>query len=72
MKLYLMRHGETLFNTQKRVQGWCDSPLTENESVRQNKLSSTLRRKVFPLMLSIHLRKREQLTRQRLWRLSTL
>lgn len=29
-KLYLMRHGETLFNTQKRVQGWCDSPLTEN------------------------------------------
>lgn len=28
--LYLMRHGETLFNTQKRVQGWCDSPLTDN------------------------------------------
>ncbi|MGT2924229.1 histidine phosphatase family protein [Streptococcus caviae] len=27
--LYLMRHGETLFNQQKRVQGWCDSPLTE-------------------------------------------
>lgn len=25
-----MRHGETLFNTQKRVQGWCDSPLTLN------------------------------------------
>lgn len=28
--LYIMRHGETLFNRQKRVQGWCDSPLTEN------------------------------------------
>ncbi|HEM6115878.1 histidine phosphatase family protein [Streptococcus pluranimalium] len=28
-KLYLMRHGETLFNTQKRVQGACDSPLTK-------------------------------------------
>lgn len=27
--IYLMRHGETLFNTQKRVQGACDSPLTE-------------------------------------------
>lgn len=27
---YVMRHGETLFNTQKRVQGWSDSPLTEN------------------------------------------
>lgn len=30
MKIYLMRHGETLFNRQKRVQGWCDSPLTDN------------------------------------------
>lgn len=28
--IYLMRHGETLFNTQGRVQGVCDSPLTEN------------------------------------------
>lgn len=27
--LYLMRHGETMFNVQKRIQGWCDSPLTE-------------------------------------------
>ena len=27
--LYLMRHGQTLFNEQKRVQGACDSPLTE-------------------------------------------
>ena len=28
-KLYLMRHGQTLFNVLKRKQGWCDSPLTE-------------------------------------------
>lgn len=27
--LYLMRHGQTLFNQQKKIQGWCDSPLTE-------------------------------------------
>lgn len=27
--LYLMRHGETLFNQQKKIQGWCDSTLTE-------------------------------------------
>ena len=26
---YLMRHGQTLFNTLNRIQGWCDSPLTE-------------------------------------------
>lgn len=28
--LYLMRHGETLFNVRRKKQGWCDSPLTEN------------------------------------------
>ena len=27
-KLYLVRHGETRFNVEHRVQGWCDSPLT--------------------------------------------
>lgn len=27
--LYLMRHGETLFNVLGRIQGWCDSPLTD-------------------------------------------
>ena len=27
--LYLMRHGQTMFNEQHRIQGWCDSPLTE-------------------------------------------
>ncbi len=28
--LYLMRHGETLFNELKLKQGWSDSPLTKN------------------------------------------
>lgn len=27
--LFLMRHGETLFNQLHKIQGWCDSPLTE-------------------------------------------
>jgi Fructose-2,6-bisphosphatase len=26
--LYLMRHGQTLFNRQHKIQGACDSPLT--------------------------------------------
>lgn len=29
-ELYLLRHGETLFNRQHKIQGWCDSPLTED------------------------------------------
>ena len=24
-----MRHGQTIFNVQHKIQGWCDSPLTE-------------------------------------------
>lgn len=28
-KVYVMRHGQTLFNSTKKVQGWCDSPLTD-------------------------------------------
>lgn len=27
--LYLLRHGETELNVERRIQGWCDSPLTE-------------------------------------------
>lgn len=27
--IYLMRHGQTLFNVQHKIQGWCDSPLTD-------------------------------------------
>ncbi|MDU5473549.1 MULTISPECIES: histidine phosphatase family protein [unclassified Pantoea] len=29
VNIYLVRHGKTLFNTFDRVQGWADSPLTE-------------------------------------------
>lgn len=34
MKLYIVRHGQTLFNLKGRIQGWCDSFLTE-EGVAQ-------------------------------------
>jgi probable phosphoglycerate mutase len=36
--LYLMRHGQTLFNLRRKVQGWCDSPLTEL-GINQTKIS---------------------------------
>lgn len=28
LEVYLLRHGQTLFNKKDMVQGWCDSPLT--------------------------------------------
>ena len=40
--IYLMRHGQTLFNVQKRIQGWSDSPLTEEGIGRLSELEITL------------------------------
>ena len=34
-----MRHGQTLFNVRRKVQGWCDSPLTEL-GIRQAEIAS--------------------------------
>lgn len=30
LRLYVVRHGETVWNTEKKLQGWKDSKLTEN------------------------------------------
>ena len=30
LRLFVTRHGETIWNTQKKLQGWSDSDLTEN------------------------------------------
>lgn len=37
--LYLMRHGQTMFNLRGKVQGASDSPLTSLESLKPNKSS---------------------------------
>ena len=41
--LYLMRHGETLFNIRHKIQGWCDSPLTENGIEQAKKAGALLK-----------------------------
>ncbi|MBC6296262.1 histidine phosphatase family protein [Listeria sp. FSL L7-1517] len=33
LTVYLVRHGKTMFNTSRRVQGWSDTPLT-NEGIK--------------------------------------
>lgn len=38
--LYLMRHGQTLFNQRKKIQGFCDAPLTEL-GVKQAKIAGS-------------------------------
>ena len=37
---HLMRHVETDFNVRKKIQGWCDSPLTEI-GIQQAKIAET-------------------------------
>lgn len=72
MKLYLMRHGETLFNTQKRVQGWCDSPLTENGIWQAEQAKQYFVKKGISFDAVYSSTQGELLIRPRLWRLSTL
>ena len=42
-ELYMMRHGETLFNVLRRKQGWCDSPLTERGQEQARRAGAWLR-----------------------------
>lgn len=39
---YLVRHGETQYNVEEKMQGWCDSPLTENGIAMAKKLGEGL------------------------------
>lgn len=41
MILYIIRHGQTLWNLEERKQGWADSPLT-NKGIAQAKIVSNI------------------------------
>lgn len=43
MRIYLTRHGETLWNVERRLQGWRDSPLTESGLKNAQKLAERLK-----------------------------
>lgn len=43
INVYLIRHGQTLFNTLKRIQGVCDSPLTSKGLADAKKTGELLR-----------------------------
>lgn len=42
VNFYFVRHGETLLNSLKKAQGWCDSPLTEKGVHEARALGNTL------------------------------
>lgn len=39
---YLVRHGETQYNVEEKMQGWCDSPLTDDGIAMAKKLGEGL------------------------------
>ena len=41
--LYITRHGETEWNSEKRMQGWLDSNLTENGIINAVSLGERLK-----------------------------
>lgn len=43
LRLWLVRHGRTLFNERGIAQGWCDSPLTEDGVAGVERLARDLR-----------------------------
>lgn len=47
VQYYLVRHGETQFNVQHRLQGQCDSPLTENGIVQVQETAKKLQKIAF-------------------------
>lgn len=52
MKLYITRHGTTEWNLERRLQGWADSPLTEDGKKRAIQLGNCLKDIDFDIIYS--------------------
>ena len=52
MKLYIVRHGQTIWNKERRMQGWMDSPLTEEGIEGAIKLGKRLENVDFDMVYS--------------------
>ncbi|KRM10299.1 histidine phosphatase family protein [Paucilactobacillus suebicus] len=52
INIYFVRHGQTLLNTFKRMQGWCDSDLTEQGKQDAIKVGEKLKNEHFSYVYS--------------------
>lgn len=55
LEIYLTRHGQTEFNALGRVQGWCDSLLTEAGKQEAERLGNRLQSHRFDAAFSSNL-----------------
>ena len=62
-RLVLVRHGETDWNVERRVQGHSDTPLNENGREQARKLSATLGLETFDLVVSSDLNRAKETAR---------
>lgn len=52
IEIFLIRHGQTEFNLAGKIQGWCDSPLTEQGILGAQRLGEYLRNTIFQAAFS--------------------
>jgi len=60
MKVYLIRHGETEFNAERKAQGWCDVKLTENGMMQAAELGEGIKNIKFDRIISSDLVRAKQ------------
>lgn len=51
-RIYIVRHGETYINRYNKMQGWCDTPLTETGEAQANQAGEALKDIPFDIALS--------------------
>ncbi|BDR59911.1 histidine phosphatase family protein [Lactobacillus xylocopicola] len=56
-RIYLVRHGQTYINRYNKMQGWCDTPLTEEGIAGANQAGEMLREVPFDIALSSDLKR---------------
>lgn len=56
-RIYIIRHGQTYINRYNKMQGWCDTPLTERGVKEAETIGETLKSVPFDIALSSDLKR---------------
>ena len=59
--LILVRHGQSVWNLEKRFTGWVDVDLTKNGEIEAEKAGQLIKKKILKLIFTTHLYSLEQI-----------